>query len=66
MSPSGRSPAESKRSRPVARDVLLGLMKTCAKLGLSFFAYLGGDRLGVPGAAAVPPLAQLVRASAPA
>ena len=40
-------------------------MKTCAKLGLSFFAYLG-DRLGVPEAAAVPPLAPLVRASAPA
>ena len=49
----------------VARDVLLGLMKTCAKLGLSFFAYLG-DRLGVPEAAAVLPLAPLVRASAPA
>ena len=31
----------------------------------SFFAYLG-DRLGVPAAAAVPPLAPLVRASAPA
>ena len=40
-------------------------MKTCAKLGISFFAYLG-DRLGVPDAATVPPLAQLVRASAPA
>ena len=39
-------------------------MKTCAKLDLSFFAYLG-DRLGVPETAAVPPLAQLVRASAP-
>lgn len=47
----------------VARDVLLGLMKTCAKLGLSFFAYLG-DRLGVPGAATVPRLAQLVQARA--
>ena len=59
---SGGTQSEAGR---VARDVLLGLMKTCAKLGLSFFAYLG-DRLGVPGAAAVPPLAQLVRASAPA
>ena len=29
-----------------ARDVMLGLMKTCRKLGISFFAYLG-DRLGV-------------------
>ena len=46
------------------RDAFLGLTKTCAKLGLSFFAYLG-HRLGVPEAAAVPPLAQLVRASAP-
>ena len=59
---SGGTRSEAGR---VARDVLLGLMKTCAKLGLSFFAYLG-HRLGVPEAAAVPPLAQLVRASAPA
>lgn len=29
-----------------ARDVLLGLMKTCRKLGLSFYTYLG-DRLGL-------------------
>lgn len=29
-----------------ARDVMLGLMKTCQKLGISFFAYLG-DRLGL-------------------
>jgi Transposase IS66 family len=59
---SGGTKSEAGR---VARDVLLGLMKTCAKLGISFFAYLG-DRLGVPEATAVPPLAQLVRASAPA
>lgn len=59
---SGGTQSEAGR---VARDVLLGLMKTCAKLGLSFFAYLG-HRLGVPEAATVPPLAQLVRASAPA
>jgi hypothetical protein len=31
-----------------ARDVMLGLMKTCRKLGISFFAYLG-DRLGLQG-----------------
>jgi hypothetical protein len=31
-----------------ARDVMLGLMKTCRKLGISFFAYLG-DRLGLSG-----------------
>ncbi|TJZ89636.1 hypothetical protein FA743_18035, partial [Paracoccus gahaiensis] len=29
-----------------ARDVMLGLMKTCQKLGISFFTYLG-DRLGL-------------------
>jgi hypothetical protein len=46
-----------------ARDVLLGLMKTCRKLGVSFFGYLG-DRLHVPGAAAVPPLPDLVRQAA--
>ena len=31
-----------------ARNVMLGLMKTCRKLGISFFAYLG-DRLGAKG-----------------
>ena len=59
---SGGTRSEAGR---VARDVLFGLMKTCAKLSLSSFAYLG-DRLGVPDTSAVPPLAQLVRASAPA
>lgn len=43
-----------------ARDVLLGLMKTCNKLGVSFFRYLG-HRLHVPGAVTVPPLPDLVR-----
>jgi hypothetical protein len=37
-----------------ARNVLLGLMKTCRKLGFSFYRYLG-DRLRVPGAAPIPP-----------
>ena len=46
-----------------ARDVLLGLMKTCRKLGVSFFRYLG-DRLHVPGAVAIPPLPDLVRQAA--
>jgi len=46
-----------------ARDVLLGLMKTCRKLKVSFFRYLG-DRLHVPGAIAVPPLPDLVRQAA--
>ncbi|MGF9765012.1 transposase [Microvirga sp. 0TCS3.31] len=44
----------------VARDVMLGLSKTCRKLGLSFFAYLG-DRLGLNmGQPRIPPLADLV------
>jgi Transposase IS66 family len=59
---SGGTQSEAGR---VARDVLLGLMKTCAKLGISFFAYLG-SRLGVPDASAVPRLAQLVQARAAA
>ena len=48
-----------------ARDALLGLMKTCRKLGVSFFGYLG-DRLRVPGAAVVPPLPDLIRQAASA
>ena len=44
----------------VARDVMLGLSKTCRKLGLSFFAYLG-DRLGLnTGQPRIPPLADLI------
>ncbi len=54
----------SKAGR-TARDVLLGLMKTCRKLGVSFFRYLG-DRLHIPGAVTVPPLPDLVRQAAPA
>ena len=41
---SGGTMSEDGRT---ARDVLLGLMKTCRKLGVSFFRYLG-DRLRVP------------------
>ena len=48
-----------------ARDVLLGLMKTCMKLGVSFFAYLG-DRLDIPTQAPIPPLPDLIRQAAPA
>lgn len=45
-----------------ARDVMLGLMKTCRKLGISFFTYLG-DRLGLQGTAErIPPLPDLVGA----
>lgn len=42
----------------IARDVMLGLAKTCAKLKISFFDYLGA-RLGIPGSN-VPPLASLI------
>jgi hypothetical protein len=43
-----------------AKDALLGLMKTCQKLGVSFWDYLG-HRLGVPGSISVPDLAEIVR-----
>jgi hypothetical protein len=42
------------------RDAFLSLMKTCGKLRLSFWDYLG-DRLAVPDAPSVPPLPDLVR-----
>jgi hypothetical protein len=42
------------------RDAFLGLGKTCRKLGISFWNYLGA-RLGVAGAPAVPRLADLIR-----
>jgi hypothetical protein len=49
------------RSEPgrACRDAFLGLLLTCAKLGISFWAYLG-HRLGVP-AADAPYLPDLVR-----
>ena len=47
----------SERGR-IARDVMLGLAKTCAKLKISFFHYLG-DRLQIPGPH-VPSLATLI------
>ena len=40
----------------------LGLMKTCRKLGVSYFEYLG-CRLDVRGAPSIPPLADLVQAA---
>jgi len=46
-----------------ARDATLGLMKTCSKLGVSIFRYLG-DRLNVPGAVVIPPLPNLIRQAA--
>jgi hypothetical protein len=42
-----------------ARDVMLGLAKTCMKLKVSFYHYLGA-RLGVVGPQ-IPPLASLIR-----
>ncbi len=43
------------------RDTFLGLAKTCRKLGISFWDYLG-TRLGAVVAVAVPPLPDLVAA----
>ena len=42
-----------------ARDIMLGLAKTCMKLRVLFYDFLG-DRLGVPGQK-IPPLASLIR-----
>lgn len=58
---SGGTMSETGR---IARDVMLGLQKTCMKLGISFWRYLG-DRLGIPGSGQpIPPLADLVSAAA--
>ena len=46
----------------IARDTMLGLMKTCAKLGVSFYQFLG-DRFGIPGATPIPWLPDLVIAA---
>ena len=42
------------------RDAVLGLAKTCRKLGVAFWDYLG-HRLGVLGSQTVPPLPDLIR-----
>lgn len=42
------------------RDTFLSLMKTCAKLGISFWDYLG-CRLGVPSAPSIRPLPEIIR-----
>jgi hypothetical protein len=42
-----------------ARDIMLGLAKTCMKLKLSFYDFLGA-RLGIPGSP-IPPLVELIR-----
>ena len=38
---------------------MLGLLKTCSKLGISYYQFLG-DRFAVPGVSAVPSLPSLV------
>jgi hypothetical protein len=43
------------------RDAFLGLMKTCRKLGISFWNYLG-SRFGVENNEPVPDLADVVKA----
>jgi hypothetical protein len=53
---SGGTVSENGRD---ARDIMLGLAKTCMKLKLSFYDYLG-SRLGLPGTQ-IPHLAELVR-----
>src|SRR6202007_2357367 len=45
------------------RDAFLGLAKTCAKLGIAFWDYLGA-RLAVPGSHVIPPLPQIILARA--
>jgi Transposase IS66 family len=52
---SGGTVSEKGRA---ARDVMLGLAKTCAKLKISFFQYLGA-RLEIPGPE-IPPLPTLI------
>lgn len=43
----------------IARDVILGLMKTCRKPGIWYYRYLG-DHFGLPPTLPIPPLAELV------
>ena len=45
------------------RDAFLGLMKTCKKLGLSFWHYLG-NRIGVPDAPNILPIPDIIKAHA--
>src|SRR5271169_6414281 len=45
------------------RDAFLGLAKTCAKLEIAFWDYLG-DRLAIPGAHTVPRLPEIILARA--
>ena len=45
------------------RDGFLGIVKTCAKLKIAFWDYLGA-RLSIPGGQSVPPLPELILARA--
>ena len=45
------------------RDAFIGLVKTCAKLKVRFWDYLGA-RLGVPGCKDIPPVPQMLLAKA--
>ncbi len=58
---SGGTRSDAGRDCP---DAFLGLNKTCAKLGIAFWDYLGA-RLAVPGCPQVPALAEIVSARAP-
>ena len=46
-----------------ARDTMLGLLKTCSKLRVSYYRFLG-DRFAVPGASSIDSLPSLVRLAA--
>ncbi len=59
---SGGTKSEAGRQ---CRDAFLGLMKTCAKLEIRFWDYLG-HRLDTPGAPQIAPLPQLIRQAAAA
>jgi len=59
---SGGTRSEAGRD---CRDAFLGLMKTCRKLRIRFWDYLG-CRLDVPGAPDIAPLPQLIRQAASA
>ena len=53
---SGGTKTDTRRD---CRDAFLGIAKTCRKLRVAFWDYLGA-RIGVPGAAALPQLANLI------
>jgi hypothetical protein len=59
-SPNARSVAAQEAMGRDCRDAFLGLLKTCAKLGLTFWDYLGA-RLAVPNHPDVPALPQLIK-----